>query len=1463
MALVTSLPGPFKRIKASVSAHDMIGTLSQTPRLLIASFEVNNIATPVMIDTGATISILPENGKIMKNGNFKIIPTNLNVKLADEAITHVNKKVELLLRPASSKHKPQVAAFYIANGSSSVFGFDALLGLNVLRMFNLDITIQDQKVRIYHEGKCIGRESTVPENYNGSIKVDERFSQVRADSTIIRMLKLYKGVFTDLDQQPIYGPPMRILTVHQRPIFAKQRHYNIDEIVQMKTHIKSLLDKGIIEPTKSGYAATSRIIPKKSGAGRLVVNYIPLNAITLRDSYALPHVADILGVLQGKKYFSTMDCTQGFYQILVDQRDRPKTGFSTPVGNFQFVRCPFGARNSCAVFQAEMNRIFADGLYTRCVIYVDDILVFGRDREEHDENLEWVLSQCQKYNVKLKLEKCSFARTEVKYLGFSISGEKIKPLSEKVDSLSLSNPPKDKTELRSVIGKLNFYSRFIPNYSRLLEPLRELFRKNRDFQWQPHHQAAYKDTLAALKTAPAQLLMPRADEKIIEIHNMPDSLEVLVLSKEEQLMHRASRFLSSAEQNYSLVERQLLGMVLALNKFRIWLDPERTIIRVPSNQLEKTLKMINRPERVENLLLKLPDGFDTFKFEVKESLIGRISKAPSSIIPQEIYYIDGACKLNGKPNCQASWAVCAEFDRELASTGLVDESPSNNAAELTAAIRACEIAKEKGFNEIAIVTDSKYLHSAATSWIDKWKNNEWLDHKKRPVVNIELFKQLLHAKKDLKIEWIHVKGHADNLGNIRADSLARAELDKNAEILCSAAEQARRVQDDSPEIEQVRKQIRQGERQGLIEEDGKIYFIDKRLPEQDQKRIYVPQESRGWLLKLAHDDPIYGGHLGIKKTHRKLIRFWWPRMHHDVDTYVRTCDICQRFKNPTGLPPGYLNSIPVSSIFEHVHLDIVGPIKQTYRGNTYIITATDAFSKWAFARSCQNIRTSEIIKFMEECILSLHGKPKVIITDQGTQFTSGEWKSFIDRIGAEHNLTAPYHPQSNGIDERLNGTLVRILRAYVDEHQSDWDEYLKWALYVYNTTVHESTGFKPYQILHGMDPRSPLSGSMRINKSDQEEIERIRRYVRRKADELNRRSQETQAREYNSRHRQCRFRVGDLVLAREQTTPSHLSKKFFPKWFGPCVITHAQGDEENPRAVKILDCVYLTTKTVSIRDIKPYNSRSDNESLSSINEGVSKEKGEAQEPLEDTKLYSSKYFVDEPLIKLGDEPKNSANDRYSLDLSLLSGQQPISSSPRRVTIADQPETFFYPADSPIVCSDLDSQDDTLTGSDTPGPPVVLAEPINDPVMRNRPDTPMRAPSNTRYVMEYIMDDSRVDPTYKPATNRVRMTDRVLRSQGPADERYLPIRMRSWNNQSSTVSDTTTDESGRVKPSNPRPTKRTLVTESPGKLIEADRSVEDGEKSDPGSHDETVCRDTTDEEFHDTVSDEDTILAEKH
>lgn len=849
-----------------------------------------------------------------------------------------------------------------------------------------------------------------------------------------------------------------------------------------------------------------------------------------------------------------------------------------------------------------------------------------------------------------------------------ISGDRIRPVQEKVDTISSGRPPGDKTELRSIVGKLNFYSRFIPEYSRKLEPIRELLNQNRSFTWKPYYQAALDSIIKSLNDQPIHVLAPRSEHKTIELHVMGDSLETLCLDRSERLICRASRFLSTAECNYSILEKQLIALVLALNKFKIWLDPEALTIRAPTEDLRKILELKNRPDRVESLLLKLPDGFDQFNFIVKPSLMTLQKDKTNSHLPEEVFYIDGSCQNNGGPDCRATWAICAEFDEKLERSGFVEKNPSNQSAELTAAVKACELSKEKGYKSVTIVTDSKYLHSAVTVWIDKWKNNNWLDHRKKPVVNLDLFKELLCAKQGLQIEWIHVKGHADSEGNIRADNLARSLLDANSKILCAFQPTACKLQANNGEIKELVRQIEANESDNFILDDGIVYYIDRKRDQDESRRIFVPQESRGYLLNLAHDNQVYGGHLGIKKTHRKLCRFWWPQMYRDIEKYIKTCDNCQRFKEQKGLPPGYLHNIPVSRIFQHLHVDLVGPILRTDRGNMSLITATDAFSKWSFARPVKNIKTSTVIQFLEECVISVHGAPEIIITDRGCQFTSQEWQQFLEKCKLKHNLTCAYHPQSNGTDERVNGTLIRILRNYVNECHTDWDENVKWTLFLYNTTVHESTGFSPYQILFGLDPRSPLrEGQDQTN--DSNELQNIRSTIHLKAAENIKTAQASQKDHYDRKHQQFNLKVGDLVLVKEHTVHETLTRKFYAKWDGPEIIVGFIGEQTNPKAVCVRDLTTLTRRNVAICHVKPYLTRNEEPHDPPNQKGEAPARDSTRNCLEPEDFIS---FDEKLPPDKTDEHRRLHSDGFE-DLSFNVSHHPLSST-RRVTFSDEAET---------------------------------------------------------------------------------------------------------------------------------------------------------------------------------------------
>lgn len=205
----------------------------------------------------------------------------------------------------------------------------------------------------------------------------------------------------------------------------------------------------------------------------MVVNFIPLNRIAIKDHYPIPRVDDLFNSIGDMKYFCALDCTEGFHQIQILEEHKERTAFIAPHGMFQYKRVPFGFTNSPAKFQTTRNEIFKEGLYKRCVVYIDDILVFSKTKEIAFENLDWVFEKCKQFDIKIKLSKCSFMTSEVDFLGHKIKLNSTSPIPDKNDLL-LTKTPSDKTDVMSILGALNYYSRFIHNFTEKTLLLRQL-----------------------------------------------------------------------------------------------------------------------------------------------------------------------------------------------------------------------------------------------------------------------------------------------------------------------------------------------------------------------------------------------------------------------------------------------------------------------------------------------------------------------------------------------------------------------------------------------------------------------------------------------------------------------------------------------------------------------------------------------------------------------------------------------------------------------------------------------------------------------------------------------------------------------------------------------------------------------------------------------------------------------------
>jgi transposase InsO family protein len=303
----------------------------------------------------------------------------------------------------------------------------------------------------------------------------------------------------------------------------------------------------------------------------MVIDYRALNKLTVKNKYPMPRIDDALDQLQGAILFTSLDLTSGYHQIRISDEDVPKTAFRTPDGLFQWRVLPFGLTNAPATFQTAMNTIFRPYLHKFVLVYLDDILIYSKTPEEHCQHLRQVLELLREHQLYANMKKCSFAKSEVAYLGHIVSSEGVKVDPRKTAAVYNWPKPTCLTELRSFLGLATYFRKFIKDFARLAMPLHGMTRKGVLWDWKSSCQQAFDAIKQALTQAPC-LAFPDFS-KPFEVHT-DASLAGLgaVLYQEGRPIAFESRRLTPAEINYPTGEQELLAVVHALTVWRCYLE---------------------------------------------------------------------------------------------------------------------------------------------------------------------------------------------------------------------------------------------------------------------------------------------------------------------------------------------------------------------------------------------------------------------------------------------------------------------------------------------------------------------------------------------------------------------------------------------------------------------------------------------------------------------------------------------------------------------------------------------------------------------------------------------------------------------------------------------------------------------------------------------------------------------------
>ncbi|PIO56101.1 reverse transcriptase [Teladorsagia circumcincta] len=284
------------------------------------------------------------------------------------------------------------------------------------------------------------------------------------------------------------------------PVFRKARPVPYAVLPRLSQEIDRLIAANVLSPVDhSDWAAPIVVVQKKNGSIRLCADFSTgLNNALDQHQHPLPTPDDIFTKLNGGQYFSQLDLAEAYLQLEVDEESRPLLTINTHQGLYRLNRLPFGVKSAPAIFQQQMDTMIAglDGT----AAYLDDIIVTGKTINEHNVRLEAVLRRIHDYGFRVRLEKCSFLQTEIRYLGFIVNAKGRQPDPAKIEAIHNMPPPKNVSQLRAFLGLVNFYGNFVKNLHNLRVPLDALTKKDATFLWTPACQSSFDRIKAILKS---------------------------------------------------------------------------------------------------------------------------------------------------------------------------------------------------------------------------------------------------------------------------------------------------------------------------------------------------------------------------------------------------------------------------------------------------------------------------------------------------------------------------------------------------------------------------------------------------------------------------------------------------------------------------------------------------------------------------------------------------------------------------------------------------------------------------------------------------------------------------------------------------------------------------------------------------------------------------------------------------
>ena len=379
---------------------------------------------------------------------------------------------------------------------------------------------------------------------------------------------------------------------------------------ELNRMVKGDIVRKVDEPTD--WVSNVVCVTKSNGQLRICLDPKDLNRALKREHHYTPTLDDILPRLSKAKVFSILDARCGYWNVKLDKESQLLTTFNTPFGRYCFKRLPFGVISAQDVFQKKMDTVI-EGLESAASIS-DDVLVWGDDESDHDNNLYDTLQQSKKNGVLYNIAKCHIKQPQIKFYGNIISKDGMAPDPQKVNAIANMPVPTSKQELRSVLGMVNYLSRFTPNLAHMTSPLRELTKDDVDYQWLPEHETAFKNVKDIISSTDVLAFFDGTKAVTVQTDASMKGLGATLLQEGRPVAY-ASKSLSAAESNYSNIEREMLGVVFGLTRFHHYVYARKVRVETDHKPLESISKknLSQAPPRLQRMLLKI----QPYDYEIK------------------------------------------------------------------------------------------------------------------------------------------------------------------------------------------------------------------------------------------------------------------------------------------------------------------------------------------------------------------------------------------------------------------------------------------------------------------------------------------------------------------------------------------------------------------------------------------------------------------------------------------------------------------------------------------------------------------------------------------------------------------------------------------------------------------------------------------------------------------------------